>query len=135
MRSKVQTLNKEFSGHLESLNRVYPMYKLNPDSSVYKKSFLTAQANIEKANGGLHSIQMQARDKIATLNRSIKMMDNQIDDLTNTNKKLNKRNITLTDARESAVAQAQNYTSIYRFHIFSAAALFGAGAAMVAKMF
>ena len=134
MRNRVKSMNRQFNGHIETLQRVYPMHKLNPNAKSYETTFLSAEGAMDRINGNLHSVQMQARDKIRTLNRSIKMLDNQIDQLTSKNSKLGKRNSSLTDAKATAVEQTDNYTSIYRSHIFSIAALFGTGAVLAAKM-
>ena len=133
--TKMEALDREFNGSIESLVSIYPMYKLNPESRTYSSSYADSNGRLSSVSAGFHSLQAQARNKITTLNSSIQSLDRRIRDLTEENSRLKERSYELVGAKQSSTGQAAAYQSLYRQHIFSAAALVGTGAVMVAKMF
>ena len=135
LKTRMDALDREFDGSIESLVQVYPMYKLNPDFETYASSYADSNGRLSSVSAGFHQVQSQARNKITTLNTSIQSLDRKIKDLTEENGRLGARSKELVGAKQSSVGQAASYQSVYRQHIFSAAAMVGAVAVMVAKMF
>lgn len=128
-------LDRRFNGSIASLVEIYPQYKLNPGTQTYNTRYSQDNGELTSVSADFHSLQEKARRKITTLNSAIQRLDRQIEDLMEENGRLGGRSRKLVGAKQSSIGQASAYRSVYRHHIFSAAALVTVGGIMVAKMF
>ena len=135
LQGRMTDLDRQFRGSIASLVEIYPRYKLSPNMQTYSTRYTRDMGQLNAVSAGFHSLQNSARQKITALNASIQQLDRQIEDLTEENVVLGDRSQALVGAKESSVGQAAGYRSVYRQHIFSAAAMVACGGIMVAKMF
>jgi hypothetical protein len=135
LHDKMARLDRQFNGSIASLVEIYPQYKLTPGFQTYSTRYSQDDGTLTSVSADFHSLQQNARKRITTLNTTIQSLDRQIEDLVEENGRLGGRSRKLVGAKQSSIGQATTYRSVYRHHIFSAAALVAAGGIMVARMF